>query len=78
MNKYVEQISKLTGKNITANHFKTEGEAKRFFNNLGFSIKRYSFLEVYDELTSPRKLKLSEQQTKEVIEGAMVFVMKPI
>ncbi len=78
MNKYVEQVAKLTGKNIIANRFETEGEAKKFFKNLGFSIKRYSFMEVYNELTSPKKLKLSEQQTKEVIEDAMVFVMKPM
>lgn len=78
MNKYVEQVAKLTGKDIVANRFETEGEARKFFKALGFSIKRYSFAEVYDELTSPKKLKLSGRQTRETIEGAVVFVMKPI
>lgn len=78
MNDHVEKISKLTGKDIVANRFETEKEARDFFENLGFSIKRHSFMEVHDNLTSPQKLNLSEQQVKELLEDAVVFVMKAI
>lgn len=77
MNEHVEKISKLTGKDIFNNRFETEEEAKEFFENLGFSIERHSFMEVYDDLISPKKLNLSEQQVKDVIEDAVVYIMKP-
>ena len=78
MNNHVEKISKLTGKDIVANRFDTEEEAKDFFENLGFSIERHSFMEVKDMLTSPNKLNLSDLQVKEQIEDAVAFVMKVI
>jgi len=77
MNNHVEKISKLTGKDIFSNRFETEEEAKNFFENLGFSIERHSFMEVYDELTSPKILHLSEQQVKDVVEDAVVYIMRP-
>lgn len=77
MKDHVEKISKLTGKDIFSNRFETEEEAKDFFENLGFSIERHSFMEVYDDLTSPKTLHLSEQQVKDVVEDAVVYVMKP-
>jgi len=78
MNDHVERISKLTGKDIFSNRFETEEEAKNFFENLGFSIERHSFMEVYDGLTSPKILSLSQQQVKDVVEDAVVYVMRPV
>ena len=77
MKDHVEKISKLTGKDIFSNRFETEEEAKNFFENLGFSIERHSFMEVYDDLTSPKTLQLSEQQVRDVVEDAVVYVMRP-
>jgi len=78
MVEHVEKISKLTGKDIVANRFETEKEAIDFFENLGFSIERHSFMEVYDDLVSPNRLNLIEQQVKDTIEGAVVFVMRTV
>ena len=76
MNDHVKKISELTGKDIFANRFETEDEAKKFFEHLNFSIERHSFMEVYDDLTSPKKLHLSEQQVRDAVEDAVVYVMK--
>jgi O-methyltransferase involved in polyketide biosynthesis len=78
MNKYIEKVSKLTGKDLNTNRFETEKEAIKFFENLGFSIKKHSTMEIHNDLTSSKKLKLSEKQTKDTIEGLSVLVMKPI
>lgn len=49
---------------------------KDFFENLGFSVERHSFLEVMGELTSPEKLDISPQEAEKMIEPAVVFVMR--
>lgn len=72
----MKKISALTGKDIAGNRFETEEEARSFFEKLGFSIERHSFMEVYNDLSSPKRLKLSESQIKEVLEDAVVFVMR--
>ncbi|MFA7717116.1 MAG: class I SAM-dependent methyltransferase [Candidatus Absconditabacterales bacterium] len=77
MNDHVKKISKLTGKDIFSNRFETEEEAKKFFEDLGFSIERHRFMEVYDDLISPKRLHLSQQQVKDVVEDAVVYVMRP-
>lgn len=48
------------------NSFETEEEARNFFEKLGFSIESHSFMEVFDNLSSPKKLGLSESQVKYV------------
>ncbi|HPT30069.1 MAG TPA: class I SAM-dependent methyltransferase [bacterium] len=73
---YVEKISELTGKDIVGNRFETEREAQDFFENLGYSIERHSFMEVLGDLVSPNNLKLSETQVESVLEDAVVFVMR--
>lgn len=74
---HIAKMSKITGKDISSNCFETEEEAKKFFEDLGFSIERHSFMEVYSDLTSPKTLGLSQQQVKDVMEDAVVYVMKP-
>jgi len=48
-----------------------------FFENLGFSIERHSFMEVCDDLVSPKILNLPDEQVKAVLEDAVVYVMRP-
>ena len=76
MANYVKNISKLTGKDIEGNRFETETQAKDFFQNLGYSVERHSFLEVIDNLVSPAKLGLSKREVENILEDAVVFVMK--
>lgn len=78
MNDHIKKISALTGKDIVGNRFETEEEARNFFEKLGFSIESHSFMEVFDNLSSPKRLGLSESQVKYVVEDAVVFVMKAI
>jgi len=74
---HVEQISQVTGVDIAANRFEDESHARRFFEELGFSIESHSFMEVFDELVSPQALGLSEDETRTALSEAVVFVMKP-
>lgn len=73
---YVNKISELTGKDIENNRFEKEEDAKKFFEDLGFTIERYAFAEVFDELVSPATLGLSKAQVSDTLEDAVVFVMK--
>lgn len=75
MANHVKKISELTGKNIEGNRFETEQQAKEFFENLGFSVERHSFMEVINDLKSPARLELPESEVKNIIEDAIVFVM---
>ncbi len=75
MKNHVEKISELTGKDIVANRFETEAEAKIFFENLGFTIERHSFFEIINDLASPKILHLTDEQVRAALEAAVVFVM---
>jgi len=69
-------IKALSGIDIERNAFENEPAAIEFFKNLGFTIERHSFLEVIDDLISPKRLGMSKEETKELIEHAVVFVMR--
>jgi hypothetical protein len=49
----------MTGIDLTRKRFEDEAAARRFFEDLGFSIERHSFVETAAELVLPRKLDLS-------------------
>ena len=71
-----KRILALSGINVEANSFKDEESARKFFENLGFSVERHGFLEIADELVSPKKLGLSPEEIKDMIKSAVVFVMR--
>ncbi len=71
----IGKISTLTGRDISKNLFENVDEAQRFFEKLGFSVERHSLMEVADQLASPARLGLSEDQVDEVIRPVVVFVM---
>lgn len=69
-------IKALSGIDVEKNAFENEEAAIKFFEDLGFTIERHSFLEVIDDLVSPKKLSMPKEETKELIEHAVVFVMR--
>ncbi|MCW6160087.1 MAG: class I SAM-dependent methyltransferase [Candidatus Micrarchaeales archaeon] len=71
----VEQTKRITGVDITANTFKDVDEAKRFFEGLGFSVEAHSFLEVKNQLVSPPKIGVSDNELEKTLDG-YVFVMR--
>lgn len=72
----VEKISKLTGRDISKNLFEGPDEAQTFFEHLGFSVERHRFMEVVDELVSPKRLNLTDEYVQEIIGTAVFFVMR--
>lgn len=75
---HTQKLSTLAGKDIAGNRFETEEDAKKYFEGLGFSVERHSFMEVKDELSSPQKLNLQGSLVKDQMGDAVVFVMKAV
>jgi O-methyltransferase involved in polyketide biosynthesis len=73
-----KKISGITGIDISKNLFKGPDDAERFFRDLGFKVKRHSFFEVFDELTSPEKLNVSRSYAAAITKPAVAFVMVPV
>ncbi len=71
-----KRILTLSGINVKANSFKNEESARKFFEDLGFSVERHGFFEIADKLVSPKKLGLSPEEIKDMLKSAVVFVMK--
>lgn len=70
------RIECITGIDVANNYFKSEDVARTFFEHLGFSVERHSFMEVADDLVSPQRLHLSKEQVEKEIGRLAVFVMK--
>ncbi|HEY4474350.1 MAG TPA: class I SAM-dependent methyltransferase [Candidatus Paceibacterota bacterium] len=73
---YMQNMQKLTGAAIGQNRFKSEEEAKIFFENMGFQVESRPFTEIYDQLTSPKKLGQTAEDVKEIIGSSVAFVMR--
>ncbi|MGC9968663.1 MAG: class I SAM-dependent methyltransferase [Minisyncoccia bacterium] len=69
-------VKAMSGIDVEANSFESEEAARKFFEDLGFSVERHGFLEVASELVSPKRLGLSDQQIEEMLKQAVVFVMR--
>jgi O-methyltransferase involved in polyketide biosynthesis len=69
-------ISKMTGIDVDKNRFEDEEHARSFFENLGFSIERHTFMEAKDELASSKNLKMKEKDVTKIISDALVYVMR--
>jgi O-methyltransferase involved in polyketide biosynthesis len=70
------KVSLITGINVDDNRFENEEAARTFFENLGFSIERHSFMEVWDELVSPKNLGMSDEEAKRFTGSGVVYVMR--
>lgn len=71
-----DKVKELTGINIDQNAFSSVEEARKFFENLGFSIEPHRFTEVMDELVSPSKLGQTKEEVERFTEGAHAFVLR--
>jgi O-methyltransferase involved in polyketide biosynthesis len=71
-----KRVLSLSGIDIGANTFENEDEAKKFFEELGFSVERHGFIEVVDQLVSPAKIDLSRSGVEDLLRDPVVFVMR--
>ena len=71
-----KRIAELTSKNIDQNRFENEGQARAFFEKMGFSVERHGLNEVTSELFSPNRLNIASDEVESMIGPAVVFVMK--
>jgi O-methyltransferase involved in polyketide biosynthesis len=72
---HIDSLKKTTGIDVSQNVFEDEEHAKQFFERLGFSVERHSFLEVTNELLSPDKLGMSSEEVQRLNEPCIAFVM---
>ena len=70
------RVEKLVGVDFSKNVFDNEDAARKFFEDLGFSVERHSFTEMNNELVSPQKLNLSSEQVEKTIGRLVVFAMR--
>lgn len=71
------RIERITGIDVSKNYFEDEDAARAFFEDLGFRIERHSFMEIADELVSPQRLQLSNEQVETEIGRLAVVAMTP-
>ena len=71
-----ERVAKLTGINLEQNYFDDEAQAKKFFEDLGFEVESHPFLEVEDQLVSPKLLRQTHEQVANIMGPAAVYVMR--
>ncbi len=69
-------IAKIAGIDVDKNRFEDENQAKAFFENLGFSIERHSFMEVKENLVSPKKLNSSDSTVNKLLDSAVIYIMR--
>jgi hypothetical protein len=65
----------MTGTSIFANRFNSIDEAKDFFDGFGFSIESHSFTEMIDQLSSMKRLDVTNEFLMKIIGEAVVFKM---
>lgn len=71
-----EKIQQLTGIDVQKYYFKNEDEAQEFFENLGFTVERRNFMDVYGKLVSPENLNLPPEKIKDILKQRSVFVIR--
>ncbi|MCL5125871.1 MAG: class I SAM-dependent methyltransferase [Deltaproteobacteria bacterium] len=72
----IRQTMELTGIDVSENAFPDAAHAKSFFETLGFEVEQRSFMEVVDQLTSPKKLGMTDSDVEQMISWRVAFVMK--
>ena len=72
----IQQTMELTGIDVSENAFPDAAHAKSFFETLGFEVEQRSFMEVVDQLTSPKRLGMGKSDVEQMISWRVAFVMK--
>lgn len=72
---HISNLQQTTGIDISQNVFDDVAHARTFFEDLGFSVEEHSFLEVSDQLVSPAKLGMSDEEVTRLNEPCTAFVM---
>jgi len=73
---HTQKLKETTGIDIDKNVFEDEQHAKEFFEGLGFIVERHSFLEVTDQLVSPDKLDMTDEEVEQLNAPCVAFVMR--
>lgn len=73
---HTAKLKETTGIRVEDNVFQDVDAAERFFNDLGFSVERHSFMDVFAQLVSPSRLHMSPDETRRLIEPCPVFVLR--
>ncbi len=71
-----DQYNILSGNNVFAN----DSEIKRFFEEAGFKIERYSHAKIFEDLTSVKNLRLSDEEIikiKQILNIKDTLVLTP-
>ena len=66
----------LTGIDVSENAFPDAAHARSFFETLGFEVEQRSFMEVVDQLASPKKLGMTDSDVEQMISWRVAFVMR--
>ncbi len=59
------------------NYFRDEAEAKKFFEEIGFTVESRSFQEVADDLFSPENINMPAPKVLEKLKHRRAFIMRP-
>jgi hypothetical protein len=70
------RMEDISGVDMSRNRFENEEAARSFFENLGFSVERRGFMDVADELVSPKRWGVSQEQVEKILGALVVFVME--
>lgn len=71
-----KQLSETTDRNNANWRFENKKHVKEFLNDIGFNkIEFHYFNEVKDELTSPQKLKVDNEEVEKLLDDALVAVI---
>jgi len=72
---HTQILSNWANRKIKQNLFEDVKQAKSFFEEIGFEVEQHSFLEVTDQLVSPKRLSISRDEVCLMNESPVVFVM---
>ena len=71
--KRLTRISSSTETALDSNFFDDENDLKQFFGKAGFKMEEYSFVNVFDELSSVKILNLTQEEILKIQQGFRIL-----
>ena len=72
-----KNLSSISGRNNSSWRFENIEQVKEFYGNIGFSVEEiHPFIEIKEQLSSPSKLNLNDEDVERLLLDAIVVVMK--